>query len=196
MKDETFRVIVETVILPIGNTLIDRDSKLSWRKGWEQRLLDNYQTTRQCIHNDMEKESRVFTHLIDRHKIAAAFTMAIMNCKPMENSGGILKPSSLARLANEALAFLTAVKIIQDFLVKRFKNDPDMANKLANSAIIFPPANDHLYPVHAYKALFNAGHAGLNSFILANLYFLVESYQLQSLGWNDCLPEIPAQPSP
>lgn len=69
MKDETFRVIVETVILPIGNTLIGRDSKLSWRKGWEQRLLDNYQTTRQCIHSDMEKESRVFTHLIDRHKM-------------------------------------------------------------------------------------------------------------------------------
>lgn len=144
----------------------------------------------------MELESQIFTHLIDRHKIAAAFTMAIMNSKPMEYNAGTLEQSSLARLANETLAFLTAVKIIHDFLITRFKNNPDMAKKIANSVVAFPPANDHLYPIHAYKALFNAGHAGLNSFVLANLYFLVESYQLQSFGWNYCLPEIPVLPSP
>ena len=191
MDETKFREIAVNVVSPNGNHLINRHSELIWRRGWQDALQDNYENTRSCIHDEMRRYPNILNHRIDRHKIAAAFTKAIMEVKPLEIKNGMLNPSLGARLANEALAFLTAVRIVRQFLVSRFRNETDWSEKVAFAAINFPPASEGEYPEHVYKAFFNATHGGLNAFVLANLYFLIESYHLQSLGWNGILPNSP-----
>lgn len=193
MEESKFIEIAQSVILPFGNRLIARDKELTWRRDWQDCLQSSYKTARECVHAEMRKFPPVPNHRIDRHKVAAAYTKAIMESRPLEIIGGTVNPSVSARLANETLAFLSAVRIVQKFLAERFKNEPLWPDKINGTSIKFPPANDGAYPEHAYKAFHNATPSQLNLFVLANLYFMIESYHLQSLGWVVCVPNIPGQ---
>lgn len=193
MDDVKFREIAASVIMPYGDRLISRYSELIWRPNWQDYLQSTYDAARLCIHAEMRKFPDILDHRIDRHKIAAAFTKAIMETSPLLIKEGTSRPSDGARLANETLAFLTSVRIVRQILIKRFKDVPGWSEKIADATIRFPPATDGDYPEHAYKAFFSATHSSLNFFILANLYFLIESYHLQSLGWNKPVPNLPEQ---
>ena len=193
-REAKLREIEEHVVSIIGDKLIKEFPGLAWRQGWKIRIRDSYNTNRTKTHSKMCEFPHTPDHRIDRHKVAAAYTTAIIKTKPLEVIATTPYPSAGARLANESLAFLSAVKIVRDFLIARFKGAEEFQggeewpDKIATNAITFPLANDGEYPEHMYKALFHA-HGELNEFILANLYFLIESYHLKSLGWNGALPK-------
>ncbi|MDO8811183.1 MAG: hypothetical protein Q7J38_04040 [Gallionella sp.] len=193
MGDGTFNKIAQSVILRVGNSIIANHGELTWRHDWQNCLRPSYESARQAVHDEMRKFPPVPDHRIDRHKVAAAYTKAIMVSKPLEIKGGTLNPSVGARLANEALAFLSAVRVVQSFLVARFESEPVWATKIRDTSIRFPPAHDGFYPEHAYKAFRNATLEQYNFFVLANLYFLIESYHLQSLGWIARVPNLADQ---
>lgn len=193
IREEKFKHITDVIIPYYGEFLIDRYKELTWRPEWQSCVKDTYETVRLCIHNEMRKEPTVYDHRIDRHKVAAAFTKAIIQVRPLMLKQGISNPSPGARLANEALAFASSVRISRQFLVRRFKDVPEWSERIAEEAIKYPPASDGDFIAHAYKAFFNATPGSLNGFILANLYFLIESYHLRSLGWNEATPGQPGQ---
>lgn len=182
MDDKVFDGIVEHVILKIGDRLRKQypNAQMDWKDGWRESLRSSYKVSREQIRGQMFASPGLNEHRIDRHKVAAAFTRALIETQPLKTHGK--EPSEGGRLANEALAFLSGVRIVQRFLVSRFKTAREIAEKIATTHFHFPPANDGEYPAHVYKAFFNAGHAGLNLFVLSNLYFLIESFHLQTLG--------------
>lgn len=188
MDDKVFDGIAENVVLHVGERLRKKypNAGLDWKDGWRASLRTSYDVLREQIRGQMFASPGLNDHRIDRHKVAAAFTRAIMEARPLKTSGN--EPSEGGRLANEALAFLSGVRIVQRFLVNRFKAQREIAEKIATTLVRFPPANDGDYPVHAYKAFHNAGHAGLNVFVLSNLYFLIESFHLQTLGIDMPVP--------
>lgn len=188
MDDKAFDGIAEHVVLHVGEKLREKypNAGLDWKDGWQKGLRASYDVLRDQIRGQMFSSPGLNDHRIDRHKVAAAFTRAIMEVQPLKTSGS--EPSEGGRLANEALALLSGVRIVQRFLVNRFKAQREIAEKIATTPVRFPPANDGEYPVHAYKAFHNAGHAGLNVFVLSNLYFMIESFHLQALGIDMPVP--------
>jgi hypothetical protein len=190
MDDRKFNEIADSVIQPIGDRLVSHTEGIAWLPFWKESLAREYDEIRLHIRGQMFNEPDTMAHRIDRHKVAAAFTKGIMKVKPLRLKAGVENPSPGARLANEMLAFLVAVRVVQQFLVRRFKELPEWNEKLATASFIFPPANEVKYPEHIYKAFFNADCNGLNVFVLANLYFLIESHHLHSLG----CPNLPVPP--
>lgn len=190
MDDREFNEIADSVIQLIGDRLVSHTKGIDWLPGWKESLAREYDEVRQYIRGQMFAAPEIMVHRIDRHKVAAAFTKVIMKVKPLRMKAEINNASPGARLANETLAFLVAVRVVQRFLVRRFKVQPEWADKLANTSFSFPPANEGNYPEHVYKAFFNADCNGLNVFVLANLYFLIESHHLSSLG----CPNLPVPP--
>lgn len=188
MDEGKFREIVNGVVSVIGKRLTSQFPELRWNPGWEGRLLAGYDEVRGRIRGQMFSDPDLYDHRIDRHKVASAFTIAVLKARPLTASGST--PSAGARLANETLAFLTGTRIVQLFVTRRLTvGDPTLADRVRKTSIIFPPANEGNYAAHTYKALYNAGHSGLNDFVLANLYFLIESFHLAAL--HATLPVLP-----
>lgn len=165
---------------PVGQQLLQEFPGFSWKSSDLQRVLERYKHFR-------DEAERLMTgaippdHLlvIDRHKIGAAFILAILDVEPLK--GPYPSPSQLEgeRLINAILAFRTAVRIVGAFarLEARETSDSKMELKW-KVPVKFPVTNDGIhYKHHAYRALFH-GHRQrkLNLPILAHWLFVIEQY--------------------
>lgn len=95
---------------------------------------------------------------IDRHKVGAAMTGAILHVQPLI----LLAPyddrdrsiKNTGRFANELPAFHVALSIVQSFILTKAKlsNDATTAEVFKNG-FVFPPAQHESYDMHTCKAL-------------------------------------------
>lgn len=154
--------------------------EVKWAPNCFEQVLTFYTQYRNDAKSLMTGDDRQNSFArIDRHKISAAFIMAILHVKPLRFTGQDTPKSMLGRYLNQILAFKTAIAIMAIFA----RHD---GNKLPKA--IFPPAKGANYLEHAYLAL---GHASggdklaLNLPLLAHWMFYIEQFWLAG---KQCLP--------
>lgn len=115
--------------------------------------------------------------LLDRHKVCAAMTVAILKCRPItcesiNDKDGGFKLSDACTI-NEQLAFYCSWSLLIGFIQA---SDESMKNK----KFILPPTTHNENFVNTFtRSLFVANvQNSLSPELLANVYFLLESYNL------------------
>lgn len=186
MERGTFKTSLGHVVLKTGEKLISQHAELVWKRGWEDELFVAYDNERLAIRKQMGLAPDLGEHRIDRHKISAALTRAILFVQPLVARGAL--PSPGARLANESLTLFAGTRIVIQMVAERLKTvAPDELKKIVRQPMVFPPANDGTYVQHYCKALYHNKNRGVDSLMFAQIFFLLESFHLASLGVR-CLP--------
>lgn len=120
-----------------------------------QLVLEKYKEFRDQAEKLMKAEkNRHEFGRIDRHKLSAAFMMAILAVKPLRITNGASAQNSVEKNINQILAFKTAVSILAIFI--KAENRIAGNSGFTLSKAVFPKANGVSYVEHAYSALFHA----------------------------------------
>lgn len=142
-------------------------------------IYRNYQNKRDYIkYNYMSKETPV---ALDRHKVAACMVYAILKTSPIKVNMWIPKLPEKIVLANEYLAFYTALNIIEMYKLDEF-NDKNINE---NYQIIVPKTyhedenSQNTYESNLCKAWYYIRIDDMKKFDAlgyANVFFLLEKY--------------------
>lgn len=182
MDFNQFEEIVETIIAPTGEELINKHG-LRWVKSdWKNSAHNLYESMRKDIRADMRLDESLGDHRIDRHKIAAGILFALLKAKPLEMPV-ITKASPAARMANEQLAVISALKLVLHFVEERLAAHPDELDKISDKEVAWPKAQDIHYLLHLCKTAFHAVQTSkYNAYLVANIFFMIEAYHLGAYG--------------
>jgi len=160
------------------------------RPSWDVDLYASYERWRTRAHQMMQhKFVGDGDGRIDRHKIAAAFMIAILETKPLGCPPDKKQTYPfLVWLANEYLAFHVGIDLVVRF-AKSDTNDAEIVSMLSEPFGI-PKAIEGDYRLHSYRALYRLTEEPTDSglLLLANMLFLLESYNLlakQTLDLTD-----------
>lgn len=124
---------------------------------------------------------------IDRHKIASCIAGAILSTKPLEyvklNNGESMP--RILYLANETLAFFSALAIVKSFIRADTSNmaqlDSELKKEFLKNGFIFPhPAHDDYLPWVLYL-LQEGSKIGFNVLSFSNILYLLETYTFAQL---------------
>lgn len=111
--------------------------------------------------------------LLDRHKICACVTVAIIKCHPLVNRDLQTDEAfSFGKLndANEQLAFLASWELLKGFIVAKEKTD-------ASTFVLPTTFHNCSFVDTVSRSLFMANQQnGLSSPLIANIYYLLEKY--------------------
>lgn len=118
MERQKFDEVIQVTVLHIAKGLMARHPSMSWRLDWEDKLFQEYEKQRLAIRNKMQLPPDLSEHRIDRHKIASAMALAILNVRPIDPKSDT---SAGARLANEFLAITSGGAIVWRFVVEGIK---------------------------------------------------------------------------
>lgn len=124
---------------------------------------------------------------IDRHKVASCIAGAILSTKPLEyveQKNGESMPRILY-LANETLAFFSALAIVKSFIradtSNKAKLDSELKKVFLKEGFIFPtPAHDDYLPWVLYL-LQEGSKIGFNVLSFSNILYLLETYTFAQL---------------
>lgn len=178
MERQKFDEVIQVTVLHIAKGLMARHPSMSWRLDWEDKLFQEYEKQRLAIRNKMQLPPDLSEHRIDRHKIASAMALAILNVRPIDPKSDT---SAGARLANEFLAITSGGAIVWRFVVEGIKkNRPKDAPKYVSTRFGFPPSSDCPYSTHACKMLHHHPDGG-GDLVLANMFFLLEACHLRTV---------------
>lgn len=166
--------------IPVGNGLVAAHPKLAWTHDAPRQVLEQYKKVRDDAKLLMGGNLPV-GHLlvIDRHKIAAAFIIATLDVLPLRLIGNQDAELEIETLANECLAFESAIRVLRIFANH---DAASMAGSPEAKApgLIFPPTEDGInYEHQAYRALRHAriqGGKNLDLPLLAHWMFYIEKY--------------------
>lgn len=172
--------LLVTQLGPVGKELIAAFPSLHWKAVDLKTVLDKYKVLR----NEVEKSMRGYDepshlHVIDRHKIGAAFILAILEVGPLKLKDGYTAQFEGERLANAVLAFRTAGRILGAFarLEGRKKPDPALLTRWQRPLSYPAPRDNKPFRHHAYRALHHGHREGrLNLPMLAIWLFIIEHY--------------------
>ena len=141
----------------------------------EDRIYEEYLNQKTLMRLILEKNN--IHQLLDRHKVCAAMTVAILKCRPItcesiNDKDGGFKLSDACTI-NEQLAFYCSWSLLIGFIQA---SDESMKNK----KFILPPTTHNENFVNTFtRSLFVANvQNSLSPELLANVYFLLESYNL------------------
>lgn len=111
-------------------------------------------------------------HLLDRHKVCAAMTVAILKCRPVvkrtiDDDKGTFKLADASKI-NEQIAFYSCLSLLISFIEK----------SPANKKFQLPPTTHNVDFADTFsRSLFLANvQNSLCPELIANVYFLLESY--------------------
>lgn len=165
---------------PIGNDLIENFPSLNWKASDLKAVLEKYKEHRNSAEKAMGRyDDPGHLHVIDRHKVGAAFMLAILEVAPLRLQPGCSERLEGERVANAKLAFQTAVRIIGAFArLEARKNDDNDALNRWNRPVTYPrPRDGKDFRHHAYRALHHGHRQGrLNLPLLAMWLFTIEQY--------------------
>lgn len=192
MDFKQFQEIVETIIVPTGDELISKHS-LCWAKGgWRTTAHNLYESMRKEIRTDMRLDERLGDHRIDRHKIAAGLLHALMKVKPLESTT-LTKKNPPARLANEQLAVLSALKLVLHFVEERLLPQPEELKKIDGQEVAWPEAQDIPYLLHLCKTVDHAiRNQKYSAYLVANVFFMLEAFHLKAYACGP-VPSLPCK---
>ncbi len=166
--------LIEKIIHPVGCLLMDEFPALHWQAGSLTQLLREYKQLRNEAKKLMDGyQDMGHLLMIDRHKIAAAFIIAILKVRPLQvRADATPAKLEIGLLANEILAFQSGVRILGAFA----RHSAKAPAKLLD--IHYPPPQaDGAYKHHAYRALRHGfREKKLNLPLLAHWMFYIEKY--------------------
>ena len=143
------------------------------------RIYEEYLNQKTLMRIVLEKNDP--HQLLDRHKVCAAMTVAILKCRPItcdsiNDKDGNFKLSE-ACTVNEQLAFYCSWSLLIGFIQAADKN-------AEGRKFVLPPTNHNDNFVNTFtRALFAANvQNSLSPELLANIYFLLEIYNLKEQG--------------
>ena len=199
-----FEGVCEGVISPFGEEIASQSFSapnsmgvITFGPNWQRGLHDAYEDWRNVAHGLMLDPSM----LIDRHKVAAAMVLAILEFNPLvahlTNRDG--KFLILSRLANEVLAFNVGMAMVIEFAIADAEKEKDFTRaKALERPVVFPPSSveGSSYRAQTYRAFYQLRRleririkgdnplrgvsATENFLILSNLFFSLEQYNLQA----------------
>lgn len=165
---------------PIGKDLIANFPSLGWKASDLKEVLEKYREHRNSAEAAMGRyDDPGHLHVIDRHKVGAAFMLAILEVAPLRLKPGHSERLEGERLANARLAFQTAVRIIGAFArLEARKSNDDTSLTRWNCSVVYPrPRDGKDFRHHAYRALHHSHRQGrLNLPLLATWLFTIEQY--------------------
>ena len=185
------------IIYPAIREMLTNYPGLSLNADSKRRIFNKYHAVLEhCkvwyMENDKETARR-----LDRHKVAAAFMIAIIQTKPICLTDQVYCTNAKRFTFNESVAMKTAFSILRAFLLTRIKKGelisscddskyyPIIESYFSDSLneFIYPAVNhDDDYSRNLALALSYCGEdAQLNILILANILFLIEAYTVQRI---------------
>jgi hypothetical protein len=163
MKKETFEHICK-IIQKVANSIPHSEMCGDWK----DRLFKAYDDKRLEIRRDMKL--KMGDDLIDRHKIAAAMTSAILEVKPIICSR---KKLVMQRLPNVFAALITSLVIL--VLYKESCGGEGLFESI-NKMLSIPAVDGSTYGIHLVQAFYalETQLSTIKYHCLAHIYFLME----------------------
>ncbi|MDX8400001.1 MAG: hypothetical protein R8K20_07105 [Gallionellaceae bacterium] len=176
MQIELFKLLWQTAFEPKIAQLKEACPRLT--VGKKLVVWHEYERINKVVHAYMTNPDG----RIDRHKVGAAMTRAILHVQPLV----LILPSdedeknikTIGHFANEILAFHVALSIVKSFILTKAKEENDATTiKIFSKGFVFPPSTHERYDMHVCKSLHYAKMEGQSDlFIFSNLLFMIESY--------------------
>jgi len=137
--------------------------------------------------NNSNAEDESIPAVLDRHKVAACLTAAIVDVrllsskKTNEQDDGPLYSLNDAHRLNEQLAFMCGVSVLAMFMATKSKKNERVAEEITKNlkdGFLFPPpVNSKECPDSMIRALFFSHVSyGVNPIFMASIYYLLEQY--------------------
>jgi len=180
MDREHFRQIYDGTICQIVDGIRKENGRIDFKDNFDG-LFEEYLNQKALLKLLLEKDMEIDTtgeNLLDRHKIAACITVAIMKMRLLHfnNVDDHNNNYSLttANRINEQLAFLSGLHIVLLFMA----DDPKMKEKLKKFE--FPETNhqsESTYLDSIIRTLYYSNTlSGFHTLLIANIFFLLEEY--------------------
>lgn len=194
MDREKFFLLVKGVVIPDGelikeSTISSGESAIDWVPGWDEALYSSYQDWREKTHAHMLHRHMRADGRIDRHKVAAALMLAILESMPFQFREGAEENLLSVYLANEILALRVGLHVVLVFLREAAIIAKDtQALFILRRPFVFPsvaPGNDD-YRLQTYRALYRLRESPKfeNLLLLSNLLFVLETFHMEHSGSN------------
>lgn len=155
--------------------------------GVYEEYLNQKTLLRTVIKSGENKESV----LLDGHKVSACITCAIIRVRLLTNKtiddDGDMRPYSLDKAfrMNEQLAFLSGLSCLFEYMAEDKENLYSDSNDTDKTSFIFPKTgyeNRSSYMDSLVRGLYYSNVlSNINPLLLANIFFLIESYHRQSV---------------
>lgn len=175
MRRDDFYDFYENTIKRHANFFLENNKGYSFHESAD-RIYEEYLNQKTLMRLVLEKNN--INQLLDRHKVCAAMTVAILKCRPItcesiEDADGSFKLSDACTI-NEQLAFYCSWSLMIGFIQA---SSADIEKR----KFILPPTTHNDNFVNTFtRSLFVANvQNSLSPELLANIYFLLESYNLK-----------------
>ena len=175
MRREDFNDFYENTIKRHAQLFLENNKGYSFHESAD-RIYEEYLNQKTLMRLVLEKNN--INQLLDRHKVCAAMTVAILKCRPItcesvNDVDGSFKLSDACTI-NEPLAFYCSWSLMIGFIQAS-------GEKLREKKFVLPPTTHNDNFVNTFtRSLFLANvQNSLSPELLANIYFLLESYNLK-----------------
>lgn len=175
MRRDDFNDFYESTIKRHAQLFLEKNEGYDFNESAD-RIYEEYLNQKTLMRLVLEKNN--VSQLLDRHKVCAAMTVAILKCRPItcksiNDINGSFKLSEACTI-NEQLAFYCSWSLLIGFIQAASESAEKKKFEL-------PPTTHNDNFVNTFtRSLFVANvQNSLSSELLANIYFLLESYNLK-----------------
>lgn len=175
MRREDFNDFYENTIKRHAQLFLENNKGYCFQESAD-RIYEEYLNQKTLMRLVLEKNN--INQLLDRHKVCAAMTVAILKCRPItcesiNDIDGSFKLSDACTI-NEQLAFYCSWSLMIGFIQASSTNTE-------KKKFVLPPTTHNDNFVNTFtRSLFVANvQNSLSPELLANIYFLLESYNLK-----------------
>ena len=172
MDKEVFDLFYNSVVRQIGNRFIDEHKEFSFNDSENAvaSLYEEYLNQKTILRNVYNKKDKNH-ELLDRHKVCACITVAIIKVRPLSKKmvDDIGYTISSATRVNEQLAFLSAWELFKGFL--KSKKD-----RLIDGHLPSTYHNASFEDTITRSLYFSNQLNVLSTPLIANIFFLIERY--------------------
>lgn len=176
MLRDDFNVFYENTIERHAKLFVEKNDGYAFCESSADRIYEEYLNQKTLMRLILGKNSK--EQLLDRHKVCAAMTVAILKCRPIAckriNDEDASFKLSDACMINEQLAFYCSWSLLIGFLQAADKN-------IKKEKFVLPPTTHNDNFVNTFtRSLFVANiQNSLSPELIANVYFLLEIYNLK-----------------
>jgi hypothetical protein len=175
MRREDFNEFYENTIKRHAQLFLEKNEGYCFQESAD-RIYEEYLNQKTLMRLVLEKNDS--NQLLDRHKVCAAMTVAILKCRPItcesiDDVSGKFKLSNACTI-NEQLAFYCSWSLMIGFIQASSKD-------VEKKKFVLPPTTHNDNFVNTFtRSLFVANvQNSLSPELIANIYFLLESYNLK-----------------
>ena len=173
MERNDFEAFYSKIMFPLANKFTKKYKSLLFNDNGDA-IYEEYLNQNAVLHLLYEKKKEN-NNLLDRHKVSACMTVAILKCRPfcdkdVNNQGGADFSFANSSRINEQFAFMCAWELFKGF-VKKSKED-------TAEWMVYPETmHNNGFLDTITRSLFVSNQLNsLSTPLLANVFFLLEAY--------------------